>query len=916
VDRKAGGMSGFTTTPNYALKKPTTGADDDIWGDHLNQNADTLDTIIKNTNNQLANFVLKAGDVMSGALSLNADPTLPQHASTKRYTDTMLPLAGGTLTGPLTDAGGDSFGAADPRLGTLAYFWQDPTQQVAGGIGVDGTWRWGQAQINALAATAATLATATIQGGTATLATLNATTSITTPSGIIQVATVAGDNWAALDPRYAGLQYGWTDPTGAVAGGITADGTLAWSQFRANSGAIAGTLNVGSLNFSGALTVPTLTVNDIIFGPLDPRYAGLQYAWTDPTGAIAAGVGTDGTVQISSASVQTSLTLGFDATAGNHALRKSAADALYIARTGGTMSGPLYLPAGAPTVGNQAANKDYVDHATGSGGGGGGGTYPIPPLRDPVQGYGAVGDGVADDSTPLNNCIAAAQAAGERMIAINKVYNCPTLGVAAANIVMIGNGTLRNNKVWRWPIPPFAPTPPRSVQRTLVARKHCPQFTTACRAGSAVVVMTGDSVASPDSNGFTSSAMLYVRVKRAIHDQNPGVNISYYNRAIGGQRWSNLDTVPTSPNAGSWYTDPLRAWLLYIQDLNPDLVIINFASNDGWAFRLQIMLSVLNKIRAWTKVPDIVLATSNSGPQYQLPAGSQPSPEANADFNMGAHAYAASFERSYALAHNMGLIDTFRFTNMHKFGWDPEDLPLVRDFSVTGTTTSRLTVPLPYTWPVKCHGYGGRFYIGTNGWAGLGGEIQFQLGNTFVPNNNGGVFRVGRDSATGNIYYQVDTTRTAAGADQDDILVPKTVVSNWPAGTGQMEFEWSVTGSNVAFKANTGINNAVDPWIMPFHGSVPRFAAPWQPTITCTAGSVTSNYFYFDRAGDGYACAVTANPHPRAMYQQTLTDSEAHGTGSAPPDIWGGGGGAHNSTLLALYACQAAIDSCDFSTGA
>jgi hypothetical protein len=37
----------FTTTPNYALNKPTPGADDDLWGTHLNQNADILDTQLK-----------------------------------------------------------------------------------------------------------------------------------------------------------------------------------------------------------------------------------------------------------------------------------------------------------------------------------------------------------------------------------------------------------------------------------------------------------------------------------------------------------------------------------------------------------------------------------------------------------------------------------------------------------------------------------------------------------------------------------------------------------------------------------------------------------------------------------------------------------------------------------------------------
>ena len=44
LDRRVGGsMSGYSTTPNLGLKKPTTGADDDMWGTHWNSNADALD---------------------------------------------------------------------------------------------------------------------------------------------------------------------------------------------------------------------------------------------------------------------------------------------------------------------------------------------------------------------------------------------------------------------------------------------------------------------------------------------------------------------------------------------------------------------------------------------------------------------------------------------------------------------------------------------------------------------------------------------------------------------------------------------------------------------------------------------------------------------------------------------------------
>lgn len=39
-------MSGYTTTPTLGLLKPTVGGDDDAWGGHINQNADTLDSTV------------------------------------------------------------------------------------------------------------------------------------------------------------------------------------------------------------------------------------------------------------------------------------------------------------------------------------------------------------------------------------------------------------------------------------------------------------------------------------------------------------------------------------------------------------------------------------------------------------------------------------------------------------------------------------------------------------------------------------------------------------------------------------------------------------------------------------------------------------------------------------------------------
>lgn len=60
------------------------------------------------TTAQLAAKVQRSGDTMTGALILAADPVTALGAATKQYSDLKLPLAGGTMTGPLTLSGGSS----------------------------------------------------------------------------------------------------------------------------------------------------------------------------------------------------------------------------------------------------------------------------------------------------------------------------------------------------------------------------------------------------------------------------------------------------------------------------------------------------------------------------------------------------------------------------------------------------------------------------------------------------------------------------------------------------------------------------------------------------------------------------------------------------------------------------------------
>jgi hypothetical protein len=81
------GSSDYTLTPNLGLFKPTFNADVSNWGQHWNQNADTLDSAIH------AAGIPDAPSTGQTYGRLNAAWTQ------------VLPLSGGTISGPLTISG-------------------------------------------------------------------------------------------------------------------------------------------------------------------------------------------------------------------------------------------------------------------------------------------------------------------------------------------------------------------------------------------------------------------------------------------------------------------------------------------------------------------------------------------------------------------------------------------------------------------------------------------------------------------------------------------------------------------------------------------------------------------------------------------------------------------------------------------
>ncbi|MCM7687610.1 hypothetical protein M8S61_08140 [Enterobacter asburiae] len=223
------------------------------------------------------------------------------------------------------------------------------------------------------------------------------------------------------------------------------------------------------------------------------------------------------------------------------------------------------------------------------------------------------------------------------------------------------------------------------------------------RATNPTVVIMGDSISTDGPNALSKGDSMASVIAGEIQNQNPGAAMNFLNRAIGGQTWLNANTKPTSFPA--WYTDTSKDWLEYVQADAPDLLILAFGMNDANGFNAGALHAVVNKIKAWSKVPSILFVTN-------------PVPAIATTWSGGVGFYdtifqegrdwAAGYARTYAKFYGYSLLDMNRQFCLIRDGRDYLDVPLAfagtynqsyihntsliaRDFSISGDIA---------TWPV------------------------------------------------------------------------------------------------------------------------------------------------------------------------------------------------------------------------
>ena len=207
--------------------------------------------------------------------------------------------------------------------------------------------------------------------------------------------------------------------------------------------------------------------------------------------------------------------------------------------------------------------------------------------------------------------------------------------------------------------------------------RHLNGITTA----TPVVMLLGDSISTSGPDSWNTASDMFTILCDEMARKNPDRTFTFLNRAIGGQRWTNLLTRPEVFPA--WYGDSSQLWLDAVKGSAPDIVFLAFGMNDSNGFAADAVRRCVNAINSWPKVPKIIFITN------PLPARTTQLNDGfgfvGPDFQEGRD-NPAGWVRSWASVHGYGVIDIHRAQVAMRDGYDVSKNILVHQGSYTPET--------------------------------------------------------------------------------------------------------------------------------------------------------------------------------------------------------------------------------------
>lgn len=536
---------------------------------------------------------------------------------------------------------------------------------------------------------------------------------------------------------------------------------------------------------------------------------------------------------------------------------------------------------------------------------------------EPGLHFNAPKDGVTDASDAFNRCISYAQTYNHRYILVEYPYYVPNLNQSIGDLLCFSrtrNGRIIGASVRKEVIAMDAPYPP-PPKNTLRARNLPAVLSTAAGTGTIIACLVGDSVSTPHVTAMSMHATLNAKIQEALRRDNRNVTIEWHNRGIGGQTWETLGGVATSAASIPWYTVPTDPWLNYVEALSPDLLVISFARNGGSLFQLKHIRDVMTIINGWAKVPAIIVSNSLGETQTEVTG-------TTAALNRNGFEHAASGIKSFALSSDVpiGLLDFAAYESMMRFGYSPDDLPMLRDPDIIGGSlqSTSYNFDLPWTCPVQVYGWGGRFRIDPGQWTTLGNEFSITIGNAMNAGANGCKLWISRDTGTNEISYRITASLTVDGGSENWEFVPLTATGVFCTDAEFFAFAFEQKGSYIYVGYLLPGSSPATPttlanqWHVMYAGHVPRCGGLYRPIIRCAAGTVTTGGLEIIVGPDLSSIVLSQRPTIDCTFKPQIVDREYASPNVTPKLAWGGDG-PHPGALAAELIIDPVIAANDFS---
>lgn len=228
-----------------------------------------------------------------------------------------------------------------------------------------------------------------------------------------------------------------------------------------------------------------------------------------------------------------------------------------------------------------------------------------------------------------------------------------------ANKVFFGTGELTG--IYRkFTIQPNAdgPAPPAV---TLIPGRHVPSLSKM----APVVVLVGDSISTYLANQTGRQDMLAYILEQEVKRQIP--DAVFYDRSLPGAPVVGFNTTPSTPAPVGvpWWPDG-ASWISCVLSLSPDVIVLSFGMNDTGTLEPEAYDNLRTALNGSGFKGQIVLCT-NMVPSLGCIGNEE---NATPETQRGRDE-AAGVTRSYALFHNLGLLDFHRQFCKVRDGFDP-----------------------------------------------------------------------------------------------------------------------------------------------------------------------------------------------------------------------------------------------------